>query len=157
MFGSKEQGFVLMRIQPTQTDLDLTHLYLTNTPPPPPTPTVCSFCFQQPWLFFLPAHHLFLIVSLHQSSSLLPFLSPRFPAAVGLGWMVPTVQDPDLQSSDWLSQCPVVLLPESLHTRLHSYWVSFKTQHISSLSALSRPLTLMTQWTYYLLNSNGRH
>lgn len=84
------------------------------------------FCFQQPLLDSTldsaPPHTFppyFLSLCLHPylvffSSLLFSPLSPQFPAAVGFRWMVPTVQDPDLWSSDWLSQCPVVVLPEHI-------------------------------------------
>lgn len=48
------------------------------------------------------------------SAHLFSFLLPHFPAAAGFRWMVPTVRDPDLQWSDWLSQRPAVRLPWKL-------------------------------------------
>lgn len=101
-----------------------------------------SFCVCSSWLLldvFLPLLDFSLVYLATFSLSLSPcffpvthlspvsFPVPCFPAAVGFRWMVPTVQDLDLRSSDRLSQCPVVLLTECIPR--HSAHIGANTAH----------------------------
>lgn len=98
-FGCKEQGCFSWEFSPFKTDLEHTLQYLNWPHPPTPPTLIPSFYFHQPLLNFSLSPHRLSHSSRHISQQLL----------AAFRWMVPTVRDPDLQSSDWLSQRPVVL------------------------------------------------
>lgn len=136
LFGGKEQGVSSWKFSPPKLTLSIrfsnynNHVASICDNSPPPTCSVCVLSnslldFSLYFTAFSPSP------SVHPSFWLVSFLLPRFPAAVVFRWMVPTVQDPDLQSGDRLSQCPVVLRPECIPT--HSETTNTHTHKVMEL------------------------